>query len=192
MKNKYLLLIAFIIVAAVQLYIPASMIYDNEYIIKTGKDFKFKTAPIDPNDPFRGKYITLDFDHTSFKTTDTLQFERGDDVFVFLYENQDGFAEIENLSKVPPEEHIDYVKAKIGYVRAQNDTAFITINYPFKRYYMEEFKAPEAEKIYADAQVNSSITAYALVKINEGEAVLTDVIIDGTSINDLVETGKAE
>ncbi len=35
-----------------QLYVPASMIFRNERVIREGTAFKFKTAPIDPNDPF--------------------------------------------------------------------------------------------------------------------------------------------
>lgn len=54
MTNKKTLLSVFILVAIVQLYVPAKMILDREDILDTGKEYKFKTEPIDPNDPFRG------------------------------------------------------------------------------------------------------------------------------------------
>ncbi len=192
MKNKYTLLIAFIFVAAAQIYIPVSMIAEREDIIKTGKIFKFRTAPIDPNDPFRGKYVILSFDQTTFKTIDSLQFNRGDDIFVLLSENHEGFAEIENLSLEAPSGAIDYVKAKIGYIGTYNDTTSITINYPFDRYYMEEYKALEAEEIYTESQLDFNTITYAQVKIKDGEAVLEDVMIDGVSIKDLVESKNKE
>ncbi|MBA4241981.1 MAG: GDYXXLXY protein, partial [Sphingobacteriaceae bacterium] len=52
MANKKLLLVTFCVVALIQLYVPAKMIFDSEDILTTGKEFKFKTEPIDPNDPF--------------------------------------------------------------------------------------------------------------------------------------------
>lgn len=190
MKNKYILLIAFIFVAAAQIYIPASMIFDSEDILSTGKAYKFKTAPVDPNDPFRGKYITLYFEQNVFKVKGDTKFMRGEDIFVLLHENEDGFAEMEDLSLEVPVGTIDYVKAKIDYIITNDDTASIFIDYPFDRFYMEEYKAPEAEKIYNETQIDFNIIAYALVKIKDGDAVLEDVMIDGESINDLVESKK--
>jgi uncharacterized membrane-anchored protein len=186
--NKYILLSAFVLVAAAQIYIPASMISEQEDILKTGQAFKFKTAPVDPNDPFRGKYITLNFDHNVFKIRGSHPFTNGDEVFVHVEENQDGFMEIVNLYSEPPVGNIVFVKAKIGYITTNDDASSLPIEYPFNRYYMEESKAPEAEKTYTKAQTDSGKIAYALVKIKDGDAVLEDVMIDGVSIKELVET----
>lgn len=192
MKNKYLLLIAFVFVAAAQIYVPTAMILEREDILANGKTFKFKTTPVDPNDPMRGKYITLIFDENVHKTIDDQKYERGAYVFVFLNENQDGFAEILDLSLEPPEEKIDYVKAKIRSVSTYNDTTSIFLDYPFGRYYMEEFKAPEAEKQYGESLNDSSKTTYALVKIKDGDAVLEDVLIDGISIKEIALSNRTE
>ena len=61
MKSRTLILTSFIAVALIQLLVPAKMIWDQEEVMRDGKVFRFKTEPIDPNDPFRGKYITLSF-----------------------------------------------------------------------------------------------------------------------------------
>ena len=55
MIKMKILLSVFILVALVQLFVPAKMILDREDILDMGKEYKFKTEPIDPNDPFRGK-----------------------------------------------------------------------------------------------------------------------------------------
>ena len=49
--------IIFIVVAIAQLFIPTQMILNQETILKTGKPYRFKTQPVDPSDPFKGKYI---------------------------------------------------------------------------------------------------------------------------------------
>ena len=188
MNNKYLLLIAFVFVAAAQIYVPASMILEREDILATGKTFKFKTTPIDPNDPMRGKYITLRFDENVFKVIGEQQFDRDEDVFVHLNEDLDGFVEIGKLSAEKPGKEIDFVKVKINFISTynDNDTSHISINYPFDRFYMEESKAQEAEITYSESLSDSTTTTYAVVKIKDGEAVLEDVMIDGISITELV------
>ena len=58
---------------------------------------------------------------------------------------------------------------------------------PFDRFYMEESKAPKAEKVYNAANSDQRKETYALVYIKDGTAVLNDVIIDGQSIATYVE-----
>ena len=67
MKNKNIIIILFLLVALAQLFVPAQMIYNQEDILDTGKLVKFQCEPIDPNDPFRGKYITLNFKENRIK-----------------------------------------------------------------------------------------------------------------------------
>ena len=66
MINKKTQIVLFVLVALAQLYVPAKMIWDQEDVLKNGSEYKFKTDPVDPNDPFRGKYITLSFDNNTF------------------------------------------------------------------------------------------------------------------------------
>lgn len=59
MKPKIILLI---VLFAIQLAIPGYMIFEQNQILTEGTAYKFKTRPIDPYDPFRGRYVTLAFD----------------------------------------------------------------------------------------------------------------------------------
>jgi uncharacterized membrane-anchored protein len=61
MDRKKILILAFALMVVAQFYVPISMITESEDILSEGTPYKFRTAPIDPNDPFRGKYITLSF-----------------------------------------------------------------------------------------------------------------------------------
>ena len=61
MDTKKIIFPAFILLVLVQLFVPANMILEQEDILKNGTPYKFKTAPIDPYDPFRGKYVWLGY-----------------------------------------------------------------------------------------------------------------------------------
>ena len=187
MKNKKLLLGLFIAVALIQLYIPAKMIFDSENILKTGTAYKFKVAPVDPNDPFRGKYISLRYKENSFQVENEKDWITQESVNVLLTTTNEGFAEILSLSKEKPSDDSNYVTATIDYVSEDNSNR-VHISYPFDRYYMEELKAYDAEVAYNESLQNSEVSeTYALIYVKNGEAVLDDILIDGVSIRDVVE-----
>ncbi|MCG8571283.1 MAG: GDYXXLXY domain-containing protein, partial [Spirochaetes bacterium] len=52
-------IIAFIILAIIQLAVPVNMIIQSEKALTLGDEFKIKVIPIDPYDIFRGRYLTL-------------------------------------------------------------------------------------------------------------------------------------
>ena len=189
MNNKNLLLLAFILVAIVQLYFPAKMILDNENILKTGTEYKFRTAPIDPNDPFKGKYISMRYEENSVVVETDKDWINGETIYVILTTDNNGFAKIRSVSKEKPAGNQEFVKAKVGYFTGKNSMTLI-INYPFDRYYMEESKAQDAEETYRQSLQDLKQSTYALVYIKNGNAVLKDVLIDGISIRDIVKSNK--
>ncbi len=164
----------------VQWFVPASMIYEQESVLKNGKEFKFKTAPVDPSDPFRGKYIILNFDSEQYQISDPLNWGPGNDVFVSLYDSA-GYAIIKGVSKTKPN-HSDFIKATVSYI--SEDVLYF--NYPFDRFYLEEGKAPAAEKLYNEMQRDTLVDVFAVVSIRDGVAALKDVTIGGKSINEAV------
>lgn len=179
------ILILFIVVAIAQLFIPAKMIFNREAIIEKGTVYKFKTQPVDPNDPFRGKYINLNYDVRSFVTSDTL-WERQDQVYVYLDTDSLGFAKVNEVSKMPLNLEKDFILAEVSWYNKREHT--LNFNLPFNRYYMEETKAYDAEVAVRNAQRDSiPNNTCALVYIKDGEAVLNDVIINEISIKDYVE-----
>jgi uncharacterized membrane-anchored protein len=185
MTNKKILLSVFILVAIVQLYVPAKMILDREDILNTGKDYKFKTEPIDPNDPFRGKYITLRYEKDMIEIQNEADWVSGEIIYVFLTPDKEGFAKVQSVSKENGTNNQDFLKAKVNYVTS-NGSNKLTIDYPFDRYYMEESKAYDAELTYRKSQLDTTEIAYAVVSIKDGEAVLKNVLINGVSLREIV------
>ncbi len=184
MKTLHIFII-FIIVALAQLFIPAQMILDQEDVLDTGTVYKFRTQPVDPSDPFRGKYITLSYDINSGESNDTL-WTRKQDAYVYIEKDNSGFAKLYKVSREPLDIDNDYVIAEVNWYNKK--TKKLTFNLPFDRFYMEETKAKPAEDAYRKAQRDSlSNNIYGLVYIKDGKAVLKDVIINDVSIAKYVE-----
>ena len=183
---KKLALIAFIIIATIQWWMPGSMIWQKEKVLKKGTPYKFETEPVDPSNPFKGKYISLRFKINQIKNSAYSSLDRAQDIYVLLSNDDSGFASIKAVTPDVPADGNDYIKAKVDYVY----DSVLYINYPFQEFYMEESKAPEAEKIYRESNRNNNLTAnktYALIKVWKGDAVIQDVFINNRPVGELIK-----
>lgn len=180
---KYFIIILFVVMIIAQWFVPISMIVGQENVLSDGKVFKFKTEPIDPSDPFRGKYIILRFAGTTFESDSTEHFQPAEEVFVEVAEDEGGYARIHSVTREQPKHTQHYFKAKVGYPISNTQ---VEIEYPFSRFYLEESKASEAEQAYWEANRDTTQVAYALVAVKNGNAALKDVMINNKSVVDVV------
>jgi len=188
MRNKEILYV-FIIVVLVQLYVPVKMILDSENVLEKGIEYKFIIAPIDPEDPFRGKYITLNFKENSFRIQNEADWVKGEKVYLIIIEDKEGFAKIQSVSKKKPLKQKNFVRANVRYISGKGSKK-LTIDYPFNRFYMEESKAYDAEILYRKSFQDANKVTYAKVYIKDGNAVLKDVLIDGISIVEIIKANE--
>ena len=191
MNSRKIYFTAFILLALVQLYVPAKMIFDKEGVMGSGMEYKFKTAPIDPNDPFRGKYIRLSYADNVIDIQNESDWIQGETIYVLLTTDADGFAKNESASKEKPEDGTPFLQANVRYITS-NGSNKLTIDYPFDKFYMEESKAFDAELAYRQSLWDTTRVTYALVSIKNGNAVLKDVLIDGISIREIAGTSSKE
>lgn len=183
MKTIYIFYL-FVVVALAQLFIPAKMIYDQEDILKTGQAYKFMTEPVDPSDPFKGKYMYLNFEARSFPSNDST-WVRQEIVYVAISKDDSGFVVVEDIARQQPEE-VAYVKAEVDWYDGRQK--MLHFSYPFTEFYMNESKAYDAEVAHNNAQTDSaSNTTHALVYIKNGEAVLSNVFINDIPIAEYIE-----
>ncbi|MEO5995836.1 MAG: GDYXXLXY domain-containing protein [Chitinophagaceae bacterium] len=187
---KILIWPGFILLLLAQWFVPLQMIWSKNKILSQGKSYKFETAPVDPSDPFMGKYIVLNFKESSLMTTDAKKFSYNGKVYVRFLTGNDGFAKVGSINVTTPQTD-DYLETTISYISEMKDSSVVFLTYPFTRYYMEEYKAPKAESIYRDRIKDSTLKTYALVNIYKGDAVIKDVYINDTLINDVIKTRDA-
>jgi uncharacterized membrane-anchored protein len=185
MISNKMALTGLIILCLAQLFVAGRMISTHEAVLKEGVAYKFKTAPIDPNDPFRGKYITLNFENNELNVPDATQWHAGQRAYGRIKNNDEGFAIIDQLVEILPDTEEPYFEMTIGNIINTPEEQKVFLNFPFDRFYLEEKKAPEAEQIYREALASGSADTYALVYIKAGRAVIEDVLVGDLSIKNL-------
>lgn len=176
---RTLIISLFVVMCIAQLAIPGKMIFDHEWLISNGTPYKFITQPIDPSDPFRGKYITLSF--TANHVYDTAEWSSGEPVNVVFKTDSVGFATVDYLTSDEPDG--PFLHTSINYVDSGDEVYF---DLPFDRFYMEESKAKPAEDAYVQANRDTARICYGLVRMGRGKAVITDVLIDEKSVTELI------
>jgi uncharacterized membrane-anchored protein len=175
----------FTVAIVAQLGVPASMIFSSEKTLVSGKAFKFRTAPVDPYDAFRGKYVALDFVTSridsalySARGDDNLPLSRGQRVYVIINEDSSGFAEVTGVQRLPPGQCC-YVKAKVGY--AYGGTT--TVEFPFSKFFLEEGKAEKAEELYRKQNRTGKQDSYVIVRVGKkGTTVIEDLVLGGIPV----------
>lgn len=178
---KTILWVAFGLMCAAQIFVPAQMILSREAVLKKGQPFKFKMQPYDPVDPFRGNYLQLAYEANTVQV-DSGEWDMGGEAYAILTTDSAGFAKVESLSKTPPSPGVYYFKTNVSYATAGE--AFLM--HPFDRYYIESKLAPEAEEAVRNALIDSSATAYAIVYVKGDRAVLKSLNINGKRLEEIV------
>lgn len=179
----------FALVCAAQIAVPASMIVQHERTRANGTPWRFQTAPVDPNDPFRGRYVQLDFAagrQALFLVEREGAHVRLDDrLYAELVRDESGFARLGNLHQTRPEagEYLDVFVRDIDYDREGGPPSY-KVRLPFDRFYLPETKAPEVERAYAEASRKARERTYAEVRVSRGHAALVSLVLDGKSVSD--------
>lgn len=185
MKNNRLIIPLFLCLFAVQISVPLYMIVSRERTLSSGRLYKFLTAPVDPYDAFRGKYVALRFQQESVPAPNNTKFDPGQKVYVSISEGENGFTKIIDVSKERPKEG-DYIKAKVRYTSGKD----VYLDLPFDRYYMNEEEAPLAETAYREHSRTNKQDAYVLVRVRNGSSVIEKLYIDGKPISEFLKDYK--
>jgi uncharacterized membrane-anchored protein len=186
MKKLPLILLGLLI--AVQFAVPFKMIQGKEKILKTGELFKFRTRPIDPADPFQGRYVRLGYrdNYISCPPDYNPELTHKEPIYAMLETDEDGFARFTDWSREKPASG-HYLKTRYTGMRSDwdNDRKTRThkgfsLRLPFDRYYMDEAKAPRAERLAR--QATRSTNCWASVRILNGKSTIEDVYAEGQSL----------
>ena len=182
--NKKVTIALFVFLVLIQLAVPAVMISKRELTLRNGEKFKFATAPIDPYDAFRGRYVHLNFAVSEVPLPSGLDIEHGEWVYAHLQKDRNDFAQITNLTTTPPSER-SYLKVKVRYINRSKKE--VNLDFSFDRYYLEEDVAQMAEKYYQQLTRKQQLASYAIVRVDDGFAVLEELYLDGQPILEYVK-----
>jgi uncharacterized membrane-anchored protein len=182
MKSAKLIIALFTLTAAAQLIVPGSLIIRHELTLRRGTVWKFKTAPVDPADAFRGRYVALSFEERQAPLAGKERLTHGQKAYATLETNAAGFTRLKALRSSPPADK-PYLKVHV----ASTGTDSVEVQLPFDRFYLEEHTAPAAEQAYrqSNRRGQTNATTYALVRVRRGSGVIENVFVDGKPIRDV-------
>jgi uncharacterized membrane-anchored protein len=171
-------LFIYVPLALIQLAVPGWMIFQQEQVLKHGRVFKFQTAPVDPYDAFRGRYVALSFAAERTGNTGNFDYSSRQKLWVQIAADEKGFAKVARVSTEP---------------LAGDDVLIATsrwggLHFPFDRYYMDEKSAPEAETAYRANSRREHENAYATVRILNGRSALEELYIDDKPVREFLQT----
>ena len=190
--------IGLLLLAIAQIAVPLQMILQQETVLKKGALFRFKTEPIDPVDPLQGRYVWLSIqeNYVALSPEATAEIDYRSLGYASISVDKDGFARFDSWSEERPDKTSNYIRTKaLGDAYEWITTADeerkrshkgMYIDIPFDRFYMDEKKAPRAERIARDASLENN--CWVEVRIFNGKAVIEDVLIEGESLRDLANT----
>ena len=171
---KYWRLIVFVLVALAQLAVPASLVWKREQTLGRGSVWKFRTAPVDPVDVFRGRYVALHFEVETQEIAPPANASSGQAVFVTLKTNAEGFAEIDQVATSKPAGY-DFMEARL---------LGTTVSLPFDKYWVTERDAPAAETAYRNLSRRGNQNAYVTVRVFRGDAAIEQLYLDNQPLGE--------
>jgi len=201
MKKRIFQAFIFIGIAA-QFGVLTSNIVLHEITVRRGTVHRFQTAPIDPFDAFRGRYVALIFKEFTKEIQSDVDIPEDKWCYLQIGTDSEGFSVIKHISQ-KNDAQSPYLKARVRYSHpelaceekagsegksycTQTGKHYIYFYSPFNRYYMPERLAPQAEEAYRQASRVGKRNAAAVVRIWNGRAVVEDLEIDGIPIREFL------
>lgn len=171
------------IVFLAQLAVPGWMLGGRELALQKGAAYKFRTAPVDPVDAFRGRYVALRFEESTavWGEPGRMPDHGNTPIFISLTVDNEGFAHLDRATRRPPATG-DYIRVTLWQV----GEGMVYLELPFDRYYMNEEKAPKAEQAYWENNTRTNHNAYVTVRVHKGTAVIEQLYIADQPIEDFI------
>lgn len=197
MKQK-IALIVFALLFIAQLWVPARLIFHSRAAAAQGVSFKFKCAPYDPRDLFRGHYLRLNLAELPEFTLPQSRIREfkangashGEYVGYFTFARDgDGFAQIKSLDVHPPTQGDPFLELPFRVMSKSGDgNTAVKLTLPFDRFYVNETDAPALETHMREAMRpgNNPNENYLIVAIADGKYVVQDLYISGVSSQNLL------
>ena len=183
MNKRNLMPVGFILVCALQLAVPAWMIVEREWTLRTGQVFKFRTRPVDPVDAFRGRYVALGLEPETVTVADSKEWRYGQKAFAVLDTGADGFVVVTRLEHARPSGGVMALPVRITWT--ENGSGKTHITWPgLDRYYMAEEKAPAAEAAYRERSRRGNQVCHITVRVRGATGVIENLYVEDKPIGD--------
>ncbi|MEK7167223.1 MAG: GDYXXLXY domain-containing protein [Patescibacteria group bacterium] len=174
----------FILAIALQILIIFSIIVFKMAILVDGTEVLLKIEPVDPTDPFRGDYVTFQYNISNLDSHlfSNKQIKNGDDIYVILRQNKEYWT-VQKIQEIKPTtENQIFIKGKVISGGLESQTEFfpkqhfntfrIHIIYGIEEYFIPEGMGRGFSFLNKEAAAKVSID-------ENGNAVLKQIYVDG-------------
>lgn len=175
-------LLLFVAAVVLQLATPLYMAWHWENILQTGEIFYWQTAPVDPYDAFKGRYMDLQFQQAAVPPPDDTEWRYGQTAYALIDRDSQNHAYISGISRSVPSSAA-YLQVKISYIQDHK----IHVDLPFKRYYLPENLTTAAETAYRKHVGESAVAA---VRIKDGYGVIEQLYIRDQPLSEFLQNQK--
>lgn len=189
MNGRTLRLMFFIVLAIAQLAVAGRAIFLSELTLRTGDVYRFRIAPVDPVDAFRGRYVNLRFAEDRAPVAEETPNLSQEMVYVPLVLDDEGFATFGTVKLETPEDGA-YLRLRSG-VEFLDDEGEkrLSLALPFRRYYMTERLAKEVDRSLWRRGLRP---AWVAVRVRDGIGVIEDLYVDGLPVREWLAAGGPE
>lgn len=198
-KRKWI----FIGYAVLILMIPAYIIGSSENILSNGKLYKFQMRGKDPIDFFRGNFLTVRID-TRGIPTDKSDWKGGEEVYLTIDVDEDGFAYFDEALPEPPKKG-DYMVSRVvrwwdvsnltrgfdlfgGGSDIERQTVDVEMPNNLGKYFINEEFALDGEYVIGNMRRES----YVGVRVKNGNVRLEDIYIDKKPLMKFLEDNDVD
>lgn len=160
-------------------------------ILRGGTEIRLRSVPVDPRDLFRGDYVVLSYPISTVETgvAGSSGFQRGEQVYVSLGRDEQGFAKATGVSREWPKAG-DGIVVIAGRVTANSACATMadgSFDCSGRRnrlriaYGLESYFVPQGEGKAIETTDKARIEVVAAVS-SSGEAAIKRLLIDGKPV----------
>ncbi len=195
-KKIWFRLILFLLIAMAGAAYPVIKIIQYEFPAEPPAIYRFKAGIVDPYDPFRGRYVSLNPLPNEIILKEKKKFKNGAYIYAVLSNDKQGIATVLDLVQSPVA-NMNCLKIRFyDYMNPSNykdktGGMIYRIRLPFDRFYLNENLAPKAEKIVTEITRQNDGECIIKVKIySDGNYAVEDLEINGRSIREYLKDTK--
>lgn len=174
----------FAVAVLAQWLVPLVGVWQHERVIARGVAVRIPCASPDPYDPLRGRYLAVSPAETKAPAPGGMPDRAAVPVWATLVLGNDGLARIGSLAleRVSGPTVIMLVARPSG---TSNGVRTVILEWPLDRFYLNERLAADADTLFAERLAAGKLPV-AEIRLLDGRAVLTDLLLDGTPVRELV------
>lgn len=177
----------FAVAVVAQWLVPLAGVWRQERVIARGTLVRIECVAPDPYDPLRGRYLAVQPAGSRVPKPEGMVGRDAVPVWAALVAGEDGLSRIESLSLEPVSgPTVIRLVAKWPHREDASAPETVFVEWPFERFYLNERLAPDADKLVAE-RFRGGKTTVAELRLLDGRAVLTDILLDGVSVRELVK-----